>query len=242
MNKAVFWDFDGTLVKSVSLWSCSLLRALQESWPEFPCELEDVRPHLRSGFPWDTPQENLNHLSGEAWWTHMNRHFENVCLALGADKMAAYAAAQKVRGILLEPGNYNLFEDTHAALQTMAALGFKQYIVSNNHPDLTPLLEQIGLSHYFSAVIVSGEIGYDKPRNEIFEHALQKAGCPDLCYMIGDNPYADGEGAKNAGMMPLLVHLKQTLEGFLCFDTLLGAAQYIQEEMHAASRNDHSGL
>ena len=242
MNKALFWDFDGTLVKSVSLWSHSLLRALKDSWAECPCGLEDIRPHLRSGFPWDTPQENLTHLTGEAWWAHMNRHFENVCLALGANYTVAYAAAQKVRCILLEPGNYNLFEDTHTALQAMAALGFKQHIVSNNHPDLAPLLEQIGLSQYFSAVIVSGEIGFDKPRKEIFECALQKAGYPDLCYMIGDNPYADGEGAKNAGIMPLLVHLKHPAKNFFCFDTLLGAAQYIQEEHHAASRNDHSGL
>jgi len=241
MNKALFWDFDGTLVKSVSLWSSSLLRSLKESWPDCPCVLEDVRPHLRSGFPWDTPQENLTHLTGEAWWLHMNRHFENVCLGLGADHTVAYQAAQKVRGILLEPGNYTLYEDTHTALQHMAELGFKQYIISNNHPDLAPLLKRIGLSHYFSAVIVSGEIGYDKPRKEIFEYALQQAEYPDLCYMIGDNPYADGEGAKNAGMTPLLVHLKQPVEELLCFDTLLGAAQYIQEEQHAASRNDQSG-
>ncbi len=242
MKKALFWDFDGTLVKSVSLWSTSLLRALQESWPECSRTLEDVRPLLRSGFPWHTPQEDFTRLTGDAWWAHMRRHFENVCLALGAKRDTASEAAQKIRGILLEPCNYTLYDDTLSVLQSMRMLGFEQYVVSNNHPDLTSLMKKLGLLEYFKAVVVSGEVGYDKPRKEIYEHALQKAGSPGLCYMIGDNPYADGEGAQNAGITPLLVHLKQPVEGFLCFDTLSGAAQYIREEQHAASRNDHGGL
>ena len=244
MNKALFWDFDGTLVQRGSrpLWSSSLLRALKESWPDCPCVLEDVRPHLRACFPWDTPQENLTHLTGEAWWAFMRYHFEKACLALGADGETAGRAAEKVRGFVLEMQHYTLYEDVLSVLQTMAELGFEQYVVSNNHPDLFPLVEELGLAQYFSAVIVSGEIGYDKPRREIYELALQKAGNPGFCYMIGDNPYADGEGAQNAGITPLLVHLKQPAEGFLCFDTLFHAAQYIQEELHAATQYDHRGL
>ena len=229
MNKAVFWDFDGTLVNSVSLWSNSLLCALKECWPECPCALEDVRPHLRTGFPWHTPQADLSNVKGEAWWDFMHKHFEHVCLALGAAPAAAYQAARKVRSVLLEPGNYTLYEDTHAALQAAAGLGFSQYVVSNNHPDLKQMIDTLGLNTYFSGVIVSGEIGFDKPRKEIYDDALAMAGHPDLCYMIGDNPYADGEGANNAGITPLIVHQKKPVVEFLCFDTLLDAVSHIQE-------------
>lgn len=36
--------------------------------------------------------------------------------------------------------------------------------------------------------------------------ALEKAGYPEVCYMIGDNPVADILGGKAAGMRTILVH------------------------------------
>ena len=54
--------------------------------------------------------------------------------------------------------------------------------------------------------IVSANIGYEKPREEIFKHALSVAKFPNTCYMIGDNPIADIRGGKSVGMKSILVH------------------------------------
>jgi putative hydrolase of the HAD superfamily len=242
MKKALFWDFDGTLVKSLPLWSTSLLRALKDAWPGCLCTLEDVRPHLRSGFPWHTPVKDHTSMTGEAWWETMYRHFDSVCLKLGAPEDMASRAARGMRDVLLLPDNYALYDDTLSVLQRCREMGFSQYIVSNNHPDLRKVLNDLDLSSYFVDVIVSGEIGYDKPRKEIFECALQRAGHPDICFMIGDNPAADGEGAQSANIPPLLVHLTQPCPDFPAFETLCEAAIYIQEALYADTRHDNGRL
>jgi putative hydrolase of the HAD superfamily len=242
MKKALFWDFDGTLVKSPPLWSASLLRALKDAWPGCTCTLNDVRPHLRSGFPWHTPEQDHTLMMGENWWETMYFHFEKTCLALGAPDLAALKAARSVRGILLQTENYTLFDDTIPVLQRFCDMGFRQYIVSNNHPDLRKVLYELELSSFFTDVVVSGEIGFDKPRREIFECALKSAGYPDICFMIGDNPVADGEGAQSANIPPLLVHLKEPVPGFPSFNTLSQAAGYIQEVLYADTHHDNGRL
>jgi putative hydrolase of the HAD superfamily len=120
-------------------------------------------------------------------------------------------------------------------------MGFSQYIVSNNHPDLRKVLSDLHLTPWFSDVIVSGEIGFDKPRKEIFECALQRAGYPDICFMIGDNPVADGEGSKKANIPPLLVHCKEPC-CHPAFETLSEAAGFIEEVLHADTHYDNRRL
>lgn len=47
------------------------------------------------------------------------------------------------------------------------------------------------ISKYFDDGIISSNVGYEKPRIELFQYALSVAHFPNRCYMIGDNPVAD---------------------------------------------------
>lgn len=67
-------------------------------------------------------------------------------------------------------------------------------------------MEKLGLADYFSGYMISADIGFEKPRPEIFRQAIAMAGNPEICYMVGDNPVADICGAKEAGMRTILVH------------------------------------
>ena len=64
----------------------------------------------------------------------------------------------------------------------------------------------MGLNEFFSGCLISSNIGYEKPRIEIFQYAIKAAQQPDICYMIGDNPVADIFGGKRVGMHTILVH------------------------------------
>ena len=68
------------------------------------------------------------------------------------------------------------------------------------------VIKNLGLAEYFIDYIVSANIGYEKPRNEIFQYALKIADYPNNCFMIGDNPIADIQGGKSAGMKTILTH------------------------------------
>ncbi len=62
-----------------------------------------------------------------------------------------------------------------------------------------------GLQSYFKWVITSEEAGYLKPHAGIFEYALKKTGAPASGSLyIGDEPVADVQGARLAGMDQVL--------------------------------------
>ena len=73
MNKALFWDFDGTLAYCDHLWSRSVYKALKDHVKDTDLVFEDVRPHLRTGFPWHTYKKDQTKLVGEAWWDFMTK-------------------------------------------------------------------------------------------------------------------------------------------------------------------------
>ena len=68
---AIFWDFDGTLVYSHRLWPSAALEALLALAPDFPMDLEQMRPLMRDFYPWDLPEEQYRTIRGADWWRFM---------------------------------------------------------------------------------------------------------------------------------------------------------------------------
>ena len=53
--------------------------------------------------------------------------------------------------------------------------------------------------------MTSALVGWEKPHAEMFRHVLDRLGRPSHTWMVGDNPMADIEGARAAGIPALLV-------------------------------------
>jgi putative hydrolase of the HAD superfamily len=95
------------------------------------------------------------------------------------------------------------------AVRTLAARGLRLGVISNTGRTpgmvLRRYLEREGLLRHFQVVTFSDEVGLRKPEAEIFRRTLTKLG-PELglephdVAHIGDNPEADVEGARAAGM------------------------------------------
>lgn len=206
MNKAIFWDFDGTLVHSEHLWSGSLYRSLQRYSSHKDITLEEIRPPMSHGFSWDFYYEDLHELIGEKWWEYTFKHIFNVYKAVGITESEAKELLPLFRKVLLETENYHIYDDAVVTLETLREKGYRHFLLSNNYPELDITMEKLGLSKYFDGMIISAQVGYDKPRREIFEIALEKAGNPERCFMVGDNPQSDIKGALNVGISAILVH------------------------------------
>lgn len=220
MNKAVFWDFDGTLVSSPLMWSGAVHRALVEQVGDCGVTLQDIRPFTRGCFPWHAPERDYTRATHGKWWDYMRRQFAGIYVRLGISESDAEAAARKVRELILRPENYRLFPDAVYILEQCLHLGYRNHIVSNNYPELDQTVEGLGIAGFFSEIIVSARIGYDKPRREIFEHALKAAGYPEKSLMVGDRPRADIEGARPLGMTTILVHNSEASTADYTFENL----------------------
>lgn len=79
---------------------------------------------------------------------------------------------------------------------------YKMYILSNGFTELqSRKMQSAGIAHYFDGMILSEDIGVNKPNPAIFTHALQVAGSTaEESLMIGDNYEVDIEGAQRVGI------------------------------------------
>lgn len=79
---------------------------------------------------------------------------------------------------------------------------YRMYILSNGFAELqSRKMQSAGIENFFDGVILSEDIGVNKPNPLIFHHALQVAGVDaSEVLMIGDNLEADIEGASRVGI------------------------------------------
>ncbi|MCL2518081.1 MAG: HAD-IA family hydrolase [Oscillospiraceae bacterium] len=205
MNKALFWDFDGTLVYNASpIWRYSIYTVLTNL--DYEIDIEELRTHMRKGYSWSIPEIPYTGQTGEVWWDKLFEHLLLFCDIHMISKEHAKKAFTYLKEQVKDSNNYKLYEDAVPTLRECLEMGYKNYILSNNFPDLPLVIKDLGIADYFTDYIVSANVGYEKPRIEIFQYALKLAGYPNECYMIGDNPTADIEGGKTAGMKTILVH------------------------------------
>ena len=95
------------------------------------------------------------------------------------------------------------FPAHHGPLLRSLAARYRLAVVSNF--DYTPtaldILERAGVTGLFGAIVVSDEIGWRKPRREIFDAALGRLGVrPEEALFVGDRADMDVLGARRIGM------------------------------------------
>jgi putative hydrolase of the HAD superfamily len=105
-----------------------------------------------------------------------------------------------------------LYEDVAPALRALRARGIRVGIVSNWDTRLRRICREIGLAELVDFVKISAEVGRRKPHRSIFEAALREAGAgPAETLHVGDLVAEDVEGARGAGIHPVLIVRRDAL-------------------------------
>ncbi|KAL5981119.1 hypothetical protein ACLOJK_029039 [Asimina triloba] len=79
--------------------------------------------------------------------------------------------------------------------------GVKLAVVSNFDTRLRKLLKDLNVADLFDAIIVSAEVGFEKPAPEIFKAALDQIGVvAEKAVHVGDDEKADKMGANAVGI------------------------------------------
>ncbi len=87
---------------------------------------------------------------------------------------------------------------------------YKLCILSNGFKELQAhKMQSAGLAKYFTHIILSEDIGVNKPNPELFIHAMQVAGATtENCIMVGDLFDTDIVGASGVGMEQIFYNRK----------------------------------
>ena len=102
--------------------------------------------------------------------------------------------------------HYHKFFDVDDVLSSLKAAGLQLGVVTNAVPSIRDRISELGLGSYFDAIVLSGEVGYEKPDTRIFTIALKHLSAhPEKTVHVGDSYSADIEGAHNVGITPVLL-------------------------------------
>jgi len=197
MNKAIFFDIDGTLLDTSSFAQIARRGAI------------DVM--VENGLPSNQTEtyEILKEIIAEKG-PNYNKHFniltkricgkeDNLLIALGV------VTYHNIKISLLRA-----FPKTIQTLIYLKSKGYKLGIISNGISiKQWEKLVRLDIHDFFDEVITSEDVRFEKPKKEIFEEAMNRMNCnPKNSTMIGDKFEIDIMGAVNAGMSAILINSK----------------------------------
>lgn len=205
--KAVFFDAGGTLIApnpsfheiygrvlapiGVQAKPEELRRAALATWGEFDASIgrgTDRYSHFPGG-------------EREYWKRFVRRVLERVSEADLAD-----AAADALQSAFSDPGVWAVFPEVAQTVRALKARGLRLGIISNWDSRLRGILDAHRLSEQFDPIVVSCEVGIEKPGPGIFARALEGLDLdPAEALHVGDDLLSDYEGAQGAGMRGVLL-------------------------------------
>jgi len=102
--------------------------------------------------------------------------------------------------------NFEVYDDSLPTLKLLKDHDLTLGLISNVGQDVEQTCKELGLLPYLDFKVTSFEVGYDKPRPEIFLVALEKAQTkPEEAMYVGDQYDQDVVGARGVGMKALLL-------------------------------------
>ncbi|MEP6809937.1 MAG: HAD-IA family hydrolase [Chthoniobacterales bacterium] len=158
--------------------------AFASVWKEMP-----TRPATRVPRPDDD----------KGWWQDIvDRVLERCASSLSSAERARYFEA--VYQHFTEAGVWELYPEVSAVLEQLRS-HYPLAVISNFDGRLRLILERLGIAPSFSSVVISSEVGSDKPDPYIFQRALELNGCTAADGLhVGDDPVRDWGGAAAVGM------------------------------------------
>jgi putative hydrolase of the HAD superfamily len=113
------------------------------------------------------------------------------------------ALTARTRELLLTTAR--LYDDALPFLRELRSLGVKVAIVSNCDENTRPLLAASGVAALADALILSCEVGAEKPQAAIYQQALDRLGVPAGAALFIDDNAAFCAGAEELGVSALRI-------------------------------------
>lgn len=129
--------------------------------------------------------------------------------------------------------------DVFQLLSNLRTMGLQLAIVSNCSSEEVKVIKQSKIYQYFDQVVLSYEVGLQKPDIRIYKKAANMLGVAlEECIFVGDGGSNELEGARMAGIKAIQAkwytdqhpYKRESIAGFLTADKPLDILQYIPSD------------
>jgi putative hydrolase of the HAD superfamily len=197
-------------VKAALLDALGTLVELERPWPHLVAELrargvsvreEDARRAMLAEMAYY--KANHDDAKDFAGLKDLRRR----CAAIVQAQLGVALALDEVEEAMLAAIRFRPYPEVPGVLAALCERGVARVVVSNWDVSLHDVLERTRLRPLLDGVVTSAEFGAAKPDPAIFGRALELAGrvAPADAVHAGDDLEADVEGARAAGIAPVLV-------------------------------------
>lgn len=216
MIRAVFFDAGGTLLRTVEPVGLTYARFTEAfGWRSDAAKMEQ-------GFrtAWDRRRKggmSSDAVLGREGWKKIVEFSLQTAEVPAGFPLEDYF--HEVYGHFARPDAWGAFPGAEEVLLDLKKRGLKTGLLSNWDSRLRRVLQGFAWSELLDPLVISEEVGSEKPNPEIFRLAEKKGGfCPGECALIGDDPVSDRRGAEEAGWRWSLVNypecgLREALAG-----------------------------
>jgi len=202
---AVMFDLGGTLIDFVPSKNVVFHKALADNG--FNVDLKDVTRVVASAErKFDEESANLDGLHEDAFWDRFDKYVLDKLSYKGDQNKFAKYVSKEFDKIVPKTESWVEYPDARPLLDKLKQRGFALGIISNATELARRVLDNLDLTRYFDAIIISDEVGVRKPDERIFLLAAKKAeSLPNRVLFVGDKLAVDVLGAKRAGMNAMLI-------------------------------------
>lgn len=141
--------------------------------------------------------------SGDRWQFWI-LYTEKLLESIGLETNGVQEMARSVAGAFCSPKSWTTFQDVFPTLERLRRGGCRMAVISNAELGLRRILEDLGIAGFFETIVMSEELGVEKPDPTIFQEALERVDvAPEKCVHTGDMIEADVKGARSVGITPV---------------------------------------
>ena len=203
--QAIFFDVGDTLIRAHPSWA----GVYRDGLAEFGIELSEN----------ELERALLEETQSGAWWniedpfepTEQNswdriKAFDLAVLARIGIKDGDEAAIRSIEAAFARRSAWYVFDDVIPALDVLRSAGFRMGVISNFVWGGPELIHDLELASHFDSLTVSARVGFQKPHQGIFQHALDSLRVePQNALHVGDSYRADVFGARRMGITAVLI-------------------------------------
>jgi putative hydrolase of the HAD superfamily len=197
--KAVLFDLGGTLVKTAAI--PEIYKRILGSFGIGVDPNQILEAHKANEKEFDV--ENGQIELGNAFWGQWNL---KILRRLGVENNAEFLA-KKIDELWWDYADLQFHPDVIVTLTPLSTKRIKMGIVTNGlKKDYEQILQRLEATSYFDVIVGIDTLNKAKPDRNIFLYAVERLRLkPSEVLFVGDSTARDYEGAKRAGLKPLLI-------------------------------------
>ena len=197
--EAVLFDLGGTLIKTADI--SEIYKRILETYGVKVSSDQILEAHRTNEREVDVVEGQLE--LGRDFWIRWNLR---VLEKIGVQRNRKFLA-EKIDELWWEYADLDIYSDVMETLTQLKAKGVRTGVVTNGlKNDFQEILRKLNLTNCFDVVVGMDTCNKGKPDRKIFLYALEKLRVrPNKALFVGDSVKYDYEGAKGAGLKPLII-------------------------------------